>query len=134
MRHAIAILAVLACVPAPLGHAQAQERPTSSGSGFVVAPGRALTNHHVIDGCQRVSFRTPQGQVVPARVLAADPRRDLALLGYEGEAGPPLKLREGPAVQRGEAVVRMAPMRNSTSQSRPANCCLSCARTGSRRR
>jgi len=101
MRHAIAILALLAAVP----QAHAQERQTSSGSGFVVAPGRALTNHHVIDGCQRVSFRTPQGQTVAARVLAADPRRDLALLGYEGEAGPVLRFREGPPVARGEMVV-----------------------------
>ena len=100
MRHAIAVLAILAATPA-----MAQDRPTSSGSGFVVAPGRALTNHHVIDGCQRVSFRTPQGQIVQARVLASDPRRDLALLGYEGDAGPALRFREGPAVVRGEAVV-----------------------------
>ncbi len=100
MRHAIAVLALLAATPA-----MAQDRPTSSGSGFVVAPGRALTNHHVIDGCQRVSFRTPQGQIVQARVLASDPRRDLALLGYEGDAGPALRFREGPAVVRGEAVV-----------------------------
>ena len=100
MRHAIAVLALLAATPAI-----AQDRPTSSGSGFVVAPGRALTNHHVIDGCQRVSFRTPQGQTIQARVLASDPRRDLALLGYEGEAGPALRFREGPPVARGEAVV-----------------------------
>lgn len=105
MRHALAILALLAAATPVPGPALAQERQTSSGSGFVVAPGRALTNHHVIDGCQRVSFRTPQGQTVQARVLAADPRRDLALLGYEGEAGPVLRFREGPAVQRGETVV-----------------------------
>lgn len=104
MRHAIALVAVLAAAPA-MAPAWAQDRPTSSGSGFVVAPGRALTNHHVIDGCQRVAFRTAQGQVVAARVLAADPRRDLALLGYEGEAGPALRFREGPPVARGEAVV-----------------------------
>jgi len=103
MRHAIALAALVAL--AVVSPASAQERPTSTGSGFVVAPGRAVTNHHVIDGCQRVSFRTAQGQVVPARVLAADPRRDLALLGYEGDAGPPLRFREGPAVQRGELVV-----------------------------
>ncbi len=87
------------------GQAGAQERPTSSGSGFVVGVGRAVTNHHVIDGCQRVSVRTPQGQVLAARVLAGDARRDLALLGFEGNAGPALRFRESPAVQRGEMVV-----------------------------
>ena len=87
------------------GPVVAQERATSSGSGFVVAAGRAMTNNHVIDGCQRVSVRTPQGQVLPARVMAGDVRRDLALLSFEGNAGPALKFREGPAVARGEMVV-----------------------------
>jgi hypothetical protein len=85
--------------------AAAQDRPSSTGSGFVVAAGRALTNHHVIDGCRRVAVRTPQGQVLPAQVLASDPRRDLALLGYEGDAGPALPFRASPAVARGESVV-----------------------------
>lgn len=104
MRHAIApvLFSLLATLPA---HAPAQERPTSSGSGFVVAAGRALTNHHVIEGCRRVSIRTAQGQTLPAKVLADDPRRDLALLGYEDEAGPPLKFRDSPPVARGESVV-----------------------------
>ncbi len=84
---------------------QGQERHSSSGSGFVIGVGRAVTNHHVIDGCQRVSVRTPQGQVLPARVMASDARRDLALLGYEGNAGPALRFRETPAVARGEMVV-----------------------------
>jgi len=104
MRALISLLSALA-VPCAAVSVVAQERASSSGSGFVVAVGRALTNHHVIDGCQRVSVRTPQGQTLPARVMATDPRRDLALLGYDGQAGPALRFREGPAVARGEMVV-----------------------------
>jgi len=104
MRALISLLSALA-VPLAATPAAAQERASSSGSGFVVAEGRALTNHHVIDGCQRISVRTPQGQALPARVMATDPRRDLALLGYDGQAGPALRFREGPAVARGEMVV-----------------------------
>ncbi|MCC6718369.1 MAG: trypsin-like peptidase domain-containing protein [Acetobacteraceae bacterium] len=85
--------------------ALAQERASSSGSGFVVAEGRALTNHHVIEGCRRIALRTPQGQSLPATVLASDPRRDLAVLRYDGPAGPPLVFRDGPPVARGESVV-----------------------------
>jgi len=102
MRRACLVLLALGAMPTA---ALAQDRPTSSGSGFVVAQGRALTNHHVIDGCRRVSLRTPTGGTLEARVLASDARRDLALLGYEGEAGPPLAFRDRPPVARGEMVV-----------------------------
>jgi len=85
--------------------ASAQERATGSGSGFVVAERRALTNHHVIDGCQRVTVRTADKRVLPARVVASDKRRDLALLEIQGDAGPALRFRDSPPVGRGEFVV-----------------------------
>jgi len=98
----VVLLLAALLTPAP---ALAQDRATSSGSGFVVGVGRALTNHHVIDGCRRITLRTPQGAILPAQVLAGDARRDLALLSFQGNAGPPLPFREGPAVARGESVV-----------------------------
>jgi S1-C subfamily serine protease len=104
MRRIVPFLALLLAPLLPWT-AAAQDRPTSTGSGFVVAAGRALTNHHVIDGCRRLVVRTAKGQSLPARVLAGDARRDLALLGFEGDAGPPLPFRDRPAVARGESVV-----------------------------
>jgi hypothetical protein len=102
MRRILPLLAAFVAFALP---AAAQDRPTSTGSGFVVAAGRALTNHHVIDGCRRVVVRTADGQALPARVLAGDSRRDLALLEFQGDAGPPLPFRDRPAVARGESVV-----------------------------
>jgi S1-C subfamily serine protease len=71
----------------------------------VVAPDRVLTNHHVIDGCDRVLVRTAEGRTLaaspPARV---DAGRDLALLAVPGNPGPPLNFRAN-AVRRGEEVV-----------------------------
>lgn len=99
----LAVLSVIGLVVAT--GAVAQERPTSSGSGFIVDDGRALTNHHVIDGCRRVMVRTATNQTLPATVLASDARRDLALLSFAPGAGPPLRFREAPAVARGEQVV-----------------------------
>ncbi len=79
---------------------------TMSGTGFVVAPDRVLTNHHVINGCNRVFVRTPDGRILaatpPARV---DTQRDFALLAVPGNPGPALSFRGEPAVRRGEAVV-----------------------------
>jgi hypothetical protein len=85
----------------PNPHARA-----SSGTGFVVGPDRVLTNHHVVNGCNRVLVRTADGRTLgatpPARV---DVQRDLALLAVPGNPGPALPFRGEPAVRRGEAVV-----------------------------
>ena len=80
-------------------------RPDSSGTGFVAAPGRALTNNHVVAGCARVVARNADGTRVRVRVLATDRARDLALLAVPPDFGPPLTFRGSPEVRRGETVV-----------------------------
>lgn len=108
--------------PAPLGGAQAAAIPgkpsplpadpdagggryTSSGTGFVAAPGRLLTNNHVVEDCRRMAARNAAGEISPAVVLATDGVRDLALLSVREGFGPPLIFRDGPLVARGEGVV-----------------------------
>lgn len=77
----------------------------SSGTGFVVARQRVLTNQHVVNGCRRITVRNADGVVLPASLAAAqDGRRDLSVLAVEGDAGPPLRFRSAP-VRRGEEVV-----------------------------
>jgi hypothetical protein len=82
-----------------------QQARVASGTGFVVARDRVLTNHHVIDGCNRILVRTADGRTLaatpPARV---DAQRDLALLAVPGDPGPVLSFRTNP-VRRGEGVV-----------------------------
>ena len=80
-------------------------RYVSSGTGFVAAPGRLLTNNHVVEDCQRMVARNAAGETAPARVLATDTDRDLAVLAVRDGFGPPLTFREGPPVARGEGVV-----------------------------
>ncbi|HTN10486.1 MAG TPA: trypsin-like peptidase domain-containing protein [Acetobacteraceae bacterium] len=104
MRRALAVLAPLLLAALP-GHALAQPTPRSTGSGFLVGPGLVLTNHHVVAGCTRLEVRNDRKQRATARVVADDPRRDLALLAVPPGAGTPLVFRDGPAVQRGEGVV-----------------------------
>ncbi|TCZ56726.1 trypsin-like peptidase domain-containing protein [Roseicella aquatilis] len=81
-------------------------RSVATGTGFVVAPDRVMTNHHVIDKCSRIILRTPDGRwlgaVPPARV---DEALDLALLAVPGLPGPMVGFRSGPPVRRGEGVV-----------------------------
>ena len=83
----------------------ASERPSSSGTGFVVAEGRVLTNNHVIAECGRLVVRNAAGARLSGRVVAADRRRDLALVAVPAEVGPALPFRDSPAVRRGESVV-----------------------------
>jgi S1-C subfamily serine protease len=77
----------------------------STGTGFVVARDRVLTNHHVIDGCNAVTIRTADGRSLPATMPArVDVQRDLALLAVPNDPGPVLAFRANP-VRRGESVV-----------------------------
>ncbi len=89
-------------LPAPPG---GTGRMLSSGTGFVVAPGRALTNAHVVEDCRGVRVRAPGGADLPARVLASDRGRDLALIEVPDGAGPPLSFRRDMNIRRGEGVV-----------------------------
>ncbi|MEY4794580.1 MAG: hypothetical protein RL724_1516 [Pseudomonadota bacterium] len=92
--------------PPPLAPGErAARRQVSSGTGFVVASQRIMTNHHVVDGCAEMSARLPNGQEIPAIVIASDATRDLALLRTEADAGPILPFRGSATVRRGEGVV-----------------------------
>jgi len=83
-----------------------QAKRVSTGTGFLVAADRVLTNHHVVDGCERIILRSADGRwlgaVPPARV---DEKLDLALLAVPGLPGPALAFRSNPPVRRGEGVV-----------------------------
>jgi putative serine protease PepD len=59
------------------------------GSGVVIA-GRNLvvTNHHVIDGTDRVVLVTSDDRSISATVVADDPDQDLAILRPAGLVGP----------------------------------------------
>ena len=63
---------------------------TSQGSGFFVsADGYAVTNNHVVNGAKTAEIRTEDNQVYTARIVAADPTSDLALLKVDGAADFP---------------------------------------------
>jgi S1-C subfamily serine protease len=57
------------------------------GSGFVIAPGRVVTNAHVVAGVARgqgPEVFTSKGIEFPAQVVLYDPRRDVAVLDVPG--------------------------------------------------
>jgi S1-C subfamily serine protease len=91
--------------PSPGTPPQGGRGRASTGTGFVVARDRVLTNHHVIDGCNAITVRSADGRILPATMPArVDVQRDLALLVVPNDPGPILPFRANP-VRRGESVV-----------------------------
>ncbi|HEV7194439.1 MAG TPA: MarP family serine protease [Pedococcus sp.] len=74
------------------------------GSGWVVSPGRVVTNAHVVAGMPSATLRIHgTGRSYTGRVVIFDPRRDLAVLAVPGLPADPL--RQGPDLQRGQSGV-----------------------------
>ncbi|WP_375388508.1 MarP family serine protease [uncultured Amnibacterium sp.] len=69
-----------------------------SGSGFVVARNRVLTNAHVVSGVAAPVVLAPNGQALQGRVTAFDPQRDLAIIAVPGLDARPLAVAPSPAV------------------------------------
>jgi 2-alkenal reductase len=62
--------------------------PRGEGSGFVWSDeGYVVTNHHVIDGADRVTVIFADGSEFEARVLGSDPDSDLAVLKLDAPSG-----------------------------------------------
>ncbi|MDO5736396.1 MAG: MarP family serine protease [Propionibacteriaceae bacterium] len=81
-----------------------------SGSGWVVAPQRIVTNAHVIAGASAVTVQVAgAGAALEARVVAFDPDLDLAILDVPGLSAPALE-RDGELVQDEAAVVAGFPL------------------------
>ena len=90
----------------PLAQPNQQARQVSTGTGFLIANERVMTNQHVIAGCNRVILRSPSGHwLASTGYLRADAELDLAVLNVPGLVGPALAFRTGPDVRRGEGVV-----------------------------
>jgi S1-C subfamily serine protease len=63
-----------------------------TGTGFVVAPGRVVTNAHVVAGVDEPVVETPGGRAFPGRVVYFDSQHDLAVVAVDGLRSEPLAL------------------------------------------
>ena len=80
---------------------------TSQGSGFLIAPdGLIVTNFHVVAGAEEIIVTLHSGAQVPARVVGADPRTDLALMRVPvQETLPYLEFGDSDVVRVGDWVI-----------------------------
>src|SRR5438067_482262 len=75
------------------------------GSGFVFdREGHILTNNHVIAGARQVEVTTSDKKKYKARVIGADPIRDLAVIQISAEKVTPVVLGDSKALMVGQKV------------------------------
>ncbi|MGH8888521.1 MAG: MarP family serine protease [Acidothermaceae bacterium] len=65
------------------------------GSGFVFAPGRVMTNAHVVAGVRSPSVQLSDGRRMRATVVYYDPHVDVAVLAVAGLDAKPLSFDTG---------------------------------------
>ncbi|MGH7156065.1 MAG: trypsin-like peptidase domain-containing protein, partial [Acetobacteraceae bacterium] len=85
-----------------------QERPVEArGSGFIIDPnGTIVTNNHVIKDAKRITVTLDDGQTLPAKVVGADPRTDIAVLKIDASHPLPyVELGDSAQVEPGEWVI-----------------------------
>ncbi len=78
---------------------------TSLGSGVVVRNGYILTNHHVIEGADRIQVATASGRTLDATVIGTDPDTDLAVLQTERKDLPAIGTADVNRIRIGDVVL-----------------------------
>lgn len=61
-----------------------------TGTGFVISPGRVLSNAHVVAGVPNPVVQSQTQGALPARVVYFDPVKDLAILAVDSLTAPAL--------------------------------------------
>ena len=79
----------------------------SAGTGFMIdADGFILTNHHVIDGADRIMVQLTDGRTLRAERVGSDPDTDIALIKVESSRALPFApLGDSDSLRVGEWVI-----------------------------
>ena len=76
------------------------------GSGVIVsADGSILTNHHVVDGAEKITVMTSDNKTFDAKIVGSDQPSDLAVLKIEATNLPFLTLGNSDTVRVGDIVL-----------------------------
>ncbi len=89
----------------PEGHPFGEER-RGGGSGFIIdSGGYIVTNHHVIEGAEKILVRLADRREFEATVVGSDQQSDIALLKVEASNLPTLPLGDSETLKRGQWVI-----------------------------
>lgn len=82
---------------------QSQQVEQALGSGVLVrSDGYILTNHHVVDGAEKISVDLSTNRNYPAKLIGSDPLSDLAVLKIDAVNLPVLALGDSDKVRVGD--------------------------------
>lgn len=93
--------------PGPNGPSPQNPRQgTSYGSGFIISSdGYVLTNHHVIEGSDKIVVRLADRREFIAKLVGSDPSTDVAVLKIDMKNLPVLSIGDSQIVKPGQWVV-----------------------------
>ena len=90
----------------PRGMPRDRGEGVSMGSGFIIsADGYVLTNHHVIEGADKVAVKLSDTREFTAKVVGSDEKSDIALLKIEAKDLPTLRIGDSRELKPGQWVV-----------------------------
>jgi Do/DeqQ family serine protease len=83
-----------------------EQRRSALGSGVIISTdGYVLTNHHVIDGAEKIKVDLNDNRTLDAKVVGFDPPSDLAVLKVDATNLPVLALGDSDNVRVGDVVL-----------------------------
>ncbi len=75
----------------------------SEGSGFIVrADGHIFTNHHVLEGAERIDVKLKDGREFQAKLVGTDEKTDVAVIKIEANNLPAVQIGDSEAVRVGQ--------------------------------
>ena len=87
----------------PRRNPRGMEPIQSEGSGFIVRPdGHIFTNHHVLEGAERIDVRLKDGREFQAKIVGTDEKTDVAVIKIEATDLPVVQFADSDAVRVGQ--------------------------------
>jgi serine protease Do len=87
------------------GRQPAEHVQSGLGSGVIVSrEGHVITNHHVIQGMDKIVVQLTDGRTEPATLIGSDEQTDIAVLKIEARNIEPLPLGDSDEVRVGQMV------------------------------
>jgi Do/DeqQ family serine protease len=88
------------------GEQPSSRQQKSGGSGVIISSdGYIVTNHHVVDGADKLTVKMPDGKTYDAHLIGTDADTEIALIKIEATGLPAIAFGDSEALRLGEWVL-----------------------------